>query len=181
MKNDFRLYTYKDYKLLIRSITKKREEDFPDIHQDLLLEICEMENDIFNNKVKIRNNNLFNYVYGRIRRAYKNLNRNQRRNERINKVIFIDKDLSEMKIIDKSVKSEDNIVNNAYIQEELLKKYNLTKQEEEFYRYYKDSNYSKKYIKEHLNIGENEYNKLRKSIRWKMIDKQKRRKLKLQP
>ena len=60
MKNNFKLYTYKDYKLLISSITNKREDDFPDIYQELFLAVCEMEKDIFENKIKIRNNNLFN-------------------------------------------------------------------------------------------------------------------------
>lgn len=180
MKNNFKLYTYKDYKLLISSITNKREDDFPDIYQELFLAVCEMEKDIFENKIKIRNNNLFNYVYGYLKRTYLNLGRNNKRNKKENKVRIIEKDLSEMEIIDNYVKSEEEIIENIYLQEELVKK-NLTEQEAEFYFLYNDSSYSKKYIKQYLNIDEIEYNKLRNSIRWKIKGRQQRRNQKLQP
>ena len=77
MNEEFRFYTYKDYKLLIRSITSQNEEKNPDMFQEILLGICKMVKDILDNKITIRNNNLFNYVYGYIKRTYLNLDKNK--------------------------------------------------------------------------------------------------------
>ncbi len=170
MNEEFRFYTYKDYKLLIRSITSQNEEKNPDMFQEILLGICKMEKDILDNKITIRNNNLFNYVYGYIKRTYLNLDKKYNKHYKLKNKYIINKDISELNIEDPEYISEDYIINTINIQN-LLNEHNLTEEEKEFYSYYTNSKINKKSVKLELNLTEEEYNKLRKSVRYKLKER----------
>ena len=174
MSQDFKLFTYKDYNLLITSITKKSENSHPDLYQELFCAICRMENNILNNKVKIRNNNLFNYIYGYILRVYTNFDRNYINKKKNANIVIIDKDITELYLEDSKIISEEIIVEDIYFREE-LEKYTLTEEENIFYYYYLDPKYNKKSIKLDLNLDEKKYNKIRCSIRYKLKERNKKK------